>query len=265
MASIVSAGTTSSTALNMSADTSGVLQLASNNGTTAVTVDTSQQVGINRTPSAGGGPLQVGFDSSANAGVRIQTTNASTAGEILNFINSSNTSSGKVIYGTSQTSVVYQTTTAGQSTGATLILNGVAFPATQVASSDANTLDDYEEGTWNPRVGGTATYNGGTAGFYTKVGRLVTVRFYIGITLIGTGSKNIISGIPFTANSATAGTIPLYGSLGVSLTTLGCYAESDGNIYLTGNTAATSSTTYNGSGNILGDAASIYGSITYQV
>lgn len=46
MASIVSAGTTSATALNMSADTSGVLQLASNNGTVALTVNTSQNVGI---------------------------------------------------------------------------------------------------------------------------------------------------------------------------------------------------------------------------
>lgn len=46
MASIVSAGTTSATALNMSADTSGVLQLASNNGTVALTVTTSQNVGI---------------------------------------------------------------------------------------------------------------------------------------------------------------------------------------------------------------------------
>ena len=42
MASIVSAGTTSATALNMSADTSGVLQLASNNGVVALTIDTSQ-------------------------------------------------------------------------------------------------------------------------------------------------------------------------------------------------------------------------------
>ena len=49
MASIISAGTTSSTALNISADTSGVLQLASNNGTVAVTVDTSQNLGIGTT------------------------------------------------------------------------------------------------------------------------------------------------------------------------------------------------------------------------
>ena len=42
MASILSAGTTSGTALNMSGDTSGVLQLATNGTTTALTLDASQ-------------------------------------------------------------------------------------------------------------------------------------------------------------------------------------------------------------------------------
>ena len=46
MASIISAGLTSGTSLNLSGDTSGVLQLASNGSTTAVTIDTSQKVGI---------------------------------------------------------------------------------------------------------------------------------------------------------------------------------------------------------------------------
>ena len=49
MASIISAGTTSGTSLNLSGDTSGVLQLASNGSTTAVTINTSQQVGIGTT------------------------------------------------------------------------------------------------------------------------------------------------------------------------------------------------------------------------
>jgi hypothetical protein len=46
MASIISAGTTSGTALNMAGDTSGVLELATNGSTTAITIDTSQNVGI---------------------------------------------------------------------------------------------------------------------------------------------------------------------------------------------------------------------------
>jgi hypothetical protein len=69
MASIVSAGTTSATALNMSADTTGILQLASNNGTVAVTINTSQNVGFGVIPSAWGSPvpraIQVGTSSLA--------------------------------------------------------------------------------------------------------------------------------------------------------------------------------------------------------
>jgi len=46
MASTISAGTTTTTALVYTADTSGVLQLQTNGTTTAVTIDTSQRVGI---------------------------------------------------------------------------------------------------------------------------------------------------------------------------------------------------------------------------
>ena len=44
MASIISAGTSSGTALNLTGDTSGILQLASNNGTVALTIGTNQAV-----------------------------------------------------------------------------------------------------------------------------------------------------------------------------------------------------------------------------
>jgi hypothetical protein len=54
MASTISAGTTTTTALSYSADTSGVLQLQTNGGTTALTLDTSQNVGVGVTPSAWG-------------------------------------------------------------------------------------------------------------------------------------------------------------------------------------------------------------------
>jgi hypothetical protein len=55
MASIVSAGTTSATALNMSADTSGVLQLASNNGVVALTITTAGNVGVGTTTPVNNG------------------------------------------------------------------------------------------------------------------------------------------------------------------------------------------------------------------
>ena len=46
MASVISAGTTSGTSLNLTGDTSGQLQFQTNGTTTAVTIDTSQNVGI---------------------------------------------------------------------------------------------------------------------------------------------------------------------------------------------------------------------------
>jgi hypothetical protein len=54
-------------------------------------------------------------------------------------------------------------------------VEGVKFPATQVASSDVNCLDDYEEGDYTP-VANVVTFSAAT-GRYTKVGRLVTVQF----------------------------------------------------------------------------------------
>ena len=55
--------------------------------------------------------------------------------------------------------------------------SGITFPASQSASSDANTLDDYEEGTWTPTQGAGLTVVGtfGSSGRYTKVGRIVTL------------------------------------------------------------------------------------------
>lgn len=77
---------------------------------------------------------------------------------------------------------------------------GIAFPATQVASTDANTLDDYEEGTWTPSVGGNATY-ASRVGTYTKIGRLVFIFCDININVLGTGSAQYLQGIPFTSLS----------------------------------------------------------------
>ena len=81
---------------------------------------------------------------------------------------------------------------------------GIAFPPTQSASSDPNTLDDYEEGTWTPNLGGTATYVY-NAGWYTKIGRVVVADFEVNVSSIGTGSTLSILGLPFTCGSTGNG------------------------------------------------------------
>lgn len=78
------------------------------------------------------------------------------------------------------------------------------FPATQNASADVNTLDDYEEGTWTPSVGGNATYTQ-QIGRYTKIGRVVYIMCLLQINVLGTGSANVISGLPFTVASGPDG------------------------------------------------------------
>jgi hypothetical protein len=83
---------------------------------------------------------------------------------------------------------------------------GITFPATQSASSDANTLDDYEEGTWTPSLGGTATYTTQTA-TYTKIGRLVFVSCQFQVNLILTGSTTTLSGLPFSGASNAGNTL----------------------------------------------------------
>jgi hypothetical protein len=90
--------------------------------------------------------------------------------------------------------------------GTTPSLNGITFPATQSASSDANTLDDYEEGTWTPAFVniGTGTYTT-QFGRYTKVGRLVTIECYLVLATLGTASgAAIISGLPFNSSTTSA-------------------------------------------------------------
>ena len=88
---------------------------------------------------------------------------------------------------------------------------GITFPATQSASTDANTLDDYEEGTWTPVL----TFGGGTTGItysfqtgiYTKIGNLVFIRCTIVLSSKGSSTGNAtITGLPFTSKNTTGGT-----------------------------------------------------------
>jgi len=85
-------------------------------------------------------------------------------------------------------------------------VNGVQFPATQSASADANTLDDYEEGTWTPVVAGGSTAGAGTyssqEGTYTKIGNMVIVNCFISWSAhTGTGSFTV-TGLPFASNGS---------------------------------------------------------------
>ena len=124
--------------------------------------------------------------------------------------------------------------------GATAGAGGIAFPATAVAVADANTLDDYEEGTWTaafvPATSGTITLTLAT-GTYVKIGRAVTIS---GVFTVASVSSPVgyltITGLPFAGGSGTSFrtsvSIVANGLAATMTTFLTATIQSDSNIYV---------------------------------
>ena len=75
---------------------------------------------------------------------------------------------------------------------------GIKFPATQNASADANTLDEYEEGTWTPTdVSGAGLTFSNVGSAYVKVGQMVLVQSYINWPVTSNATGTQIGGLPF--------------------------------------------------------------------
>jgi hypothetical protein len=97
-------------------------------------------------------------------------------------------------------------TSANANGGVLQLKSGITFPATQSASTDANTLDDYEEGTWTMGIafgGGTTgiTYTVNT-GRYIKIGSSVTVTGFLLLSSKGSSTGNAtLTGLPYTVGA----------------------------------------------------------------
>ena len=183
----------------------------SEGGAEAARIDSSGRFIVGSTAATGSN--QVEIQTGLTNALWVQTGSTSSSNYIADFRNGSNISA-LTIFGNA-TSTFVTTVGVGQATPSTSG-SGITFPATQSASTDANTLDDYEEGTWTPVLarssGGpiTATTSDVTAK-YTKVGNLVTVSLFLiitGVTSQGT-SENEIRGLPFapTTNALGAGSV----------------------------------------------------------
>ena len=92
---------------------------------------------------------------------------------------------------------------------------GITFPPQQVASSNANTLDDYEEGTWTPTLtGGTGSAGSyslsTTNGRYVKIGQLVYVSAGLVINDKGSWGGDVRISLPvFNASSSYSSNAPI--------------------------------------------------------
>ena len=119
----------------------------------------------------------------------INTNNATSATQALHIDTSQNVkvSNGDLLFGAAGKGIVLGVT----------------------SNTDANTLDDYEEGTFTPSwvgadTAGSTTYST-NLGSYTKIGNLVNCRGYTTVTgMTGSGSISI-SNLPFTSTSSDTG------------------------------------------------------------
>ena len=133
-----------------------------------------------------------GADLSATSGIAVrsaQNTFSNTAGQII------------------QGPLDLTAATAGQ----------IKFPATQNPSSDVNTLDDYEEGTWTP-ASATVTITNNVTADYVKVGQLLCASFDISFPASASAAMVSITGLPFV-KSGLGG----FGSGSASLNSRGIY------------------------------------------
>ena len=134
----------------------------------------------------------------------------------------------------------------------TLPRGQLAFPATQNPSSDANTLDDYEEGTWTPAffsTGATLSY-ASQIGRYTKIGNTVFLAFRIALNTSGnTLSANamLLTGLPFTNGHTASECCPMFWNATASSFVLMTAVIGAGGVTgnIAGATAASTSSTTN--------------------
>ena len=203
------ATTFSSGALLKGAGTSAITTATAGTDYAAATTGTSAQLLANN-GSGGFSNVTVGSGLSLSAGTLSTSGGASISAGDSNVTVSDTGSNGTVTVQTDGsermrinsdgTIKTVSTISVGNATPSTSGA-GITFPATQSASSDANTLDDYEEGTWTPSITGsstpgTVTYNT-RLGKYTKTGNVVTYQCLVDWNS-GTGSGSLrVSGLPF--------------------------------------------------------------------
>jgi len=170
------------------------------NSTTAMTIDTSQNVGVGTTsPSNFAGYTTLGINNTTNGGLLELQNSGTTYGQIFtdgtNFHIRSSASATALIFDTNGANERMRITSAGLHLGGT---------------GSANALDDYEIGSFTPNYsteggGESITYDGITAGSYIKIGSLVFITGFIRTDAVSGGSSYLyLGGFPFTNASGNS-------------------------------------------------------------
>ena len=199
------------------AELSSTPSIVDNGNSTALTIDSDENIGFNTTGIAAGStsssqnstatPKKIVINNDYSSGY----TDASLK---LYLFNSGTTRQGF----TSGPAYDLQYHSSGHATGrhafyvgntesARIDADGIKFNGDSAA---ANALDDYEEGTWNPTLVAEAGSSGQSYdrqyGYYTRVGDFVFLSFDVRVTNVGTsGAGQVLTlgnhGFTFTGNN----------------------------------------------------------------
>jgi hypothetical protein len=235
------------TSAKLASGVGGVAGITSSADATAITIDSSENVGIGGTPSSTQRLIVNGDGSSIIGG--IQFRNASGGGSTASIGMANATSSSLLIDVNSASNMVFKnsggtermriksdgTVRIGTSSvvGSIEVTDGIYIGGT----GTANKLDDYEEGTWTPAFsfsGGSVSY-GSQLGVYTKIGRYVFAHFSFSISSVSSPSGTLtITGLPFSAGSGeqfvSGVTFSIIRSLHTNYNNLRGYVSNNGNV-----------------------------------
>ena len=154
-----------------------------------------------------------------NAGITILSANAGVSDGNIFFGDAQDNDIGKIVYNHNDDHMEFFTNTAKQlqleSNGDVSVKTGdIVFTTAGkgiclgvTSNTAANTLDDYEEGTWTPIFAASSSYSGQSYGVqqgsYTKVGRLVTCTCYLTLSTEGSFAGTLfMGGFPFNQGGA---------------------------------------------------------------
>ena len=173
------------------------------------------EVGIRTNSPTAGYSLHVGPASGVHTKVKIEATTATGQAELdlsadpagvsyLNLGDENSYNIGRIGYFHSDDSMRFRTN--GSERMRILSGGGLTFNGDTAA---ANALDDYEEGTWTPVLGGVSTDPTSVTypvrvGTYTKIGNMVHASFYLEITAHSGGVGDaLIKGLPYVVSNYT--------------------------------------------------------------